>query len=96
MKINDVIAKLVVAKDWIARYAVIIFIVCVGLVFSFLTLRIASYSNQEPSDDQIEERLSTAQTVKLNNEAVQKIQELQDRNISLESLFDNGRNNPFE
>ncbi len=96
MKTSDIIARLVIIKDWVAHHAVIIFVVCVGLVFGFLTLRIASYSNEEPSDDQIEERLSTAQALRLNNEAIQKIQELQDRNISLESLFDNGRDNPFE
>lgn len=93
---KDLLAKLTTFKNFIARYAVIIFIVIVSLVFAFLVYRIASYSNQEPNDDQIEERLSSFSSVKLDDETVQKIEELQDRNISLESLFNNGRANPFE
>jgi len=96
MKKEIIIAKLNTAKDFVTRYAVIIFFVGVALVFGFLILRIASYSNYEPSDDQIEESLNTIRTVRLDDEAVQKIEELQDRNISLESLFNNGRDNPFE
>jgi hypothetical protein len=96
MKLNNIAAKLTIVRDQVGRHTVIIFVICVGLVFGFLTLKIAGYSNDEPSDVQIEERLSTLQTVRLDDEAVQKIEELQDRNISLESLFNNGRNNPFE
>ena len=96
MKLKNISEKLLKIKPFIARYAVIIFIVGVALVFIFLTLRIANYSDIEPTDDQIDERLSTLQTIKLNEEAVQKIQELQDHNINIESLFDNGRDNPFE
>jgi hypothetical protein len=96
MKLDNLTAKLTIVRDRVGRYVVIIFVICVALVFGFLTLKISSYSNNEPNDTQIEERLSTLQTVKLNDEAVQKIEELQDRNISLESLFNNGRDNPFE
>lgn len=96
MKLDNITAKLTIVRDKVGRYAIIIFIICVALVFGFLTIKIANYSNDEPNDAQIEERLSTLKTVKLNDEAVQKIEELQDRNINLESLFNNGRANPFE
>jgi hypothetical protein len=96
MKLNNITAKLTIAKDFASRYIVIIFVICVALIFGFLTLKIANYSNDEPTDDQIEERLGALQTVRLNDDAVQKIKELQDQNISLDSLFNNGRDNPFE
>jgi hypothetical protein len=96
MKLNNITTKLPIIKDQVSRYAIIIFVICVAVVFGFLTIKIANYSNNEPNDAQIEERLSTLQTVKLNDEAVGKIEELQDRNINLESLFNNGRDNPFE
>lgn len=96
LDVKDLLAKLITFKNFVVRYIVIISILLVALVFAFLTYRIASYSNQEPNDDQIEERLSTFRSVKLDDAAVQKIEELQDRNISLESLFNNGRANPFE
>lgn len=96
MKLDIIIAKLSIVKDFIARFAVIVFILFVALVFGFLTLNIANYANHEPTEEQIEERLSSLRRVSLDEEAVQKIQELQDQNINLESLFDNGRDNPFE
>jgi hypothetical protein len=96
MKKDIILTKLNFVKDFIVRYAVMIFFVGIALVFGFLILKISSYSNYEPSDDQIEESLTAVRTVRLNDEAVQKIEELQDRNISLESLFNNGRANPFE
>jgi hypothetical protein len=96
MKLDFILNKLSTVKDFIARYAVILFIVFVALVFGFLTLRIANYSNHEPTEVQIEETLSSIKTVKLDEESIEKIEELQDRNINLESLFNNGRANPFE
>ena len=96
MKIDTIIAKLSIVKDIITRFSVIIFVIFLGLVFGFLTFNIANYSNREPSDDQIEERLSSLKTVNLNQQAVDKINELRDQNINIESLFNNGRANPFE
>jgi len=96
MKIATLLEKLIVIKDFLARFTVIIFVFFVALVFAILTLNIANYSNREPSDDQIEERLSSLKTVNLNEQAIQKIQELESYSISIESLFNNGRANPFE
>lgn len=93
---KKLLSQLNTIKNFIVRWAVIIFIVGTALVFVFLIFRISSLSNYEPTDDQIEERLSATNAVRLDSDAVQKIEELQDRNISLESLFNNGRANPFE
>jgi hypothetical protein len=96
MNINNILAKLAPLKNFIIKNSVIIFIVMVGAIFGFITLRIASYSNIEPSYDQVDERKSSLRAVKLDDSAVQKIELLEDRNISIESLFNNGRANPFE
>ena len=61
-----------------------------------MTFNIARYSNAEPDEIQIEEKKVSLKTVKLNDRAVQKIKELEDKNINIESLFNNGRDNPFE
>jgi hypothetical protein len=96
MKLEPLITRLIKSKEFIARFAVIIFIVSVALVFGFLTFEIAHYSNREPNQDQVDERLSSLKTVKLDSQAVQKIEQLQDQNIGIDSLFNNGRANPFE
>lgn len=93
---DTIINKLLPIKNFIGRYSVIIFIIAVVSVLSFMTLRIAHYANLEPSDSQIDEKKASLKNTKLDEAAISKIKELQDKNISIESLFDNGRNNPFE
>jgi predicted patatin/cPLA2 family phospholipase len=61
-----------------------------------MTLQISRYSNAEPTADQIEDKKNSLKQVVLNEEAVEKIQELEDQNINIEALFNNGRANPFE
>lgn len=96
MNKENIIKKLQPIKLFIIRYAVIIFIIVVAGIFGFMTLQISVYSNAEPTSDQIEEKKNSLSQVKLNDEAAQKIQELEDKNINIESLFNNGRANPFE
>ena len=93
---QDITNQLTPIKTFITRYAVIIFVFSVVSVFAFLTLRIASYANMEPTTVQQDERMSSLTAVKLDENSINKIRQLQDRNINIESLFDNGRANPFE
>ncbi|HUD03289.1 MAG TPA: hypothetical protein VMR51_00635 [Patescibacteria group bacterium] len=96
MKLKKILDKLLPIKNFVVRYAVLIFIVCVVGIFSFMTLLIAHYSNLEPTQYQIEDTKSSLKTFKLDDNAVQKINQLQDQNINIETLFNNGRANPFE
>ena len=62
----------------------------------FLVIRIGELSRSEPSQEQIDERLQNIKAPKVDQTAIDSLKSLQDRNISISSLFDNGRNNPFE
>lgn len=81
---------------FIVRYAVVIFVVSVVGIFTYMTLSIARYANLDPTTSQEEDRKASVSAVKLDEKSVNKIKELQDQNISIESLFDNGRANPFQ
>lgn len=96
MNKENLIKKLQPVKQFIVRYAVLIFIILVAGILGFMTLQISLYSNAEPTSDQIDEKKNSLKQVKLNDESAQKIQELEDKNINIESLFNNGRDNPFE
>lgn len=93
---QDITNQLLPIKTFVTRYAVIIFVFSVVSVFTFLTLQIANYANMEPTAAQQAERMSSLSSVKLDENSINKIRQLQDRNINIESLFDNGRANPFE
>ena len=96
MNKENIVNKLQPVKLFVTRYAVIIFIIVVAGIFGFMALQISIYSSSEPTSDQIDEKKSNLSQVRLNDEAAQKIQELEDKNINIESLFNNGRANPFE
>lgn len=96
MNIDTYVAKLIPVKEFIARYAVILFIIGVVAIFSFMTLGIAHFSDRKPTIVEETEKRMSVKVVKLDEKSINKIKELQDQNISIESLFDNGRENPFE
>lgn len=96
MKIDSITTKFIPVRNFIARYAVVIFVVSIVAVFAFMTLSIAHYANLEPTQDQTDEQKNSLTKLKLDEKSISKIKELQDQNISIESLFDNGRANPFQ
>ncbi len=96
MKLDAIITKLTPAKDFIVRYAVIIFVLSVVAIFAYMTLNIAHFANLDPTSNQLDEKTNSLTAVKLDEKSITKIKQLQDQNINIESLFDNGRANPFQ
>lgn len=67
-----------------------------AFMMSLITIKAGEYSRIEPSQAEVESKISGSSSKKLDQEALDKLNELQERNISIDSLFDNGRTNPFE
>lgn len=82
--------------DFIRKYAVFTAgIVLLGL-YGFLIFSINNSIQAEPSEDAVAERLKTVQRPRVDQKTLNKIQELQDQHIQVQSLFDDARNNPFQ
>ena len=81
---------------FIKRYSVIIFFLIFAGLAGFLVMRIGELSRAEPSQMQIDEKIKDIPKAKIDDDVIAKLRELQDKNISIEALFDNGRTNPFE
>ena len=96
MKLDKILAKLLSIRDFFYRYKVVIFVIVIVGIFGFMTMRIAHFSNLDPTELQIENTQNSLNNIKLDSNAVQKINELQSQNINIESLFNNGRSNPFD
>ncbi len=80
---------------FLKRYAVLIFIVAIVGIYGFLVFRINSLVQTEPSEDAVTEKLQNVKRPKIDQSAIDKIQQLQGQNIEVKSLFDQARNNPF-
>jgi Tfp pilus assembly protein PilO len=95
LDLKEIPAKLTPVIEWAKRYVVMIFIACLVGACGFLVLRISTLASSEPSDDAVAEKLKTVQRPKLDQAAVDKIEQLKDQNVEVQSLFDQARQSPF-
>jgi hypothetical protein len=79
----------------VKRFMVPIFLLFVLGVNGFLIYRINQYSSQEPSQEQVLELQSTIKRIVIDEESIDKILKLEERNIAVKSLFKEARDNPF-
>src|SRR5437868_14385235 len=68
-------------------------VILVLLVYVFVVLKINTLANAEPGPDQ--ENTVTASIPKIDGNAVNQIQSLENNNTEIHSLFEQARNNPF-
>ncbi len=95
LDIKQISAKIMPLIERLRRYAVLGFFVLIAFLFGFLILRISSYAQTEPSEDAVTEKLTTVQRPKIDQNALLKIQQLEDQNVEVKSLFERARDNPF-
>jgi Tfp pilus assembly protein PilO len=96
MNLDTLTSKLSPIKIIVSKHAVIIFVLSTVTIFGYMTFTISKLANLDPTDTQIDERKASLKQIKLNDNAIEKIESLEDQNINIESLFNNGRANPFE
>lgn len=93
---RDLLGKLNAGLAKLRRFSFLAFLIFVGLIYGFLVLRINSLSNMEPTDTAVSSQVKAARVPKIDEEVVQQLKSLQDNSVSVQSLFDEARNNPFQ
>lgn len=78
------------------RYSTFISIIAMLLIYAFLVVRISMLSQAEPNESAIAEQSNTVKRLKIDQNSINKIEELQDQSIEVKSLFKDARDNPFE
>lgn len=87
--------KLMPALKLVRHYLVFGVFMVFMLTYVLLMLRINQLSAVEPTDDQVNNKLQTIQRPTVDQQTLSKIQQLQDENIQVRTLFDQARQNPF-
>ena len=95
LNITSLKNKLTGVKNWVVRYRILLFVIVVSSVLGFMILRIAQMSTQEPTEQQKAEALLTVKVVKIDEKAITVIKQLESKNISIQTLFEPGRYDPF-
>ena len=96
LDISSIVSKLGTIKQKASKYLTLAFIVLVLGMYSFLVFRINNLISSDPSDDAVTEKLQTVQRPKIDQSAVDKIQQLQDNSTDVQTLFKAARENPFQ
>ena len=78
------------------RYSVVIFLLFLIGIYGFLAWRVVTLDKTEPDPADISAQLKTASVPHIDADVVAKIQALQDNSVSVQSLFDEARQNPFQ
>jgi hypothetical protein len=78
------------------RYVVVIFTVTTVALYGFLIFQISQASQAEPSPDAVAQQLTAVKRLKVDQQAIDKIQQLQDQSVNVQSLFQTARDNPFQ
>lgn len=95
-RIQELLTKLVENAPKLRRYSLVSFIVLVALLYGFLTLRVTSLSNQQPSETEISSQINASQVPHIDKNVVRQLQSLEDNSVSVQALFNQARSNPFQ
>lgn len=79
-----------------SKYLHMIIFIVFAIMMGMTIQRAGNLSNSEPSASEIKDKISSLGTKKVDQDSLDKLKELQEQSVSIESLFDNGRTNPFE
>lgn len=74
------------------RYRVLIFVVIVALSYGYMVFTINQATSAEPDSSDA----TPTQTAHVNPDVVKQLQQLQDNSVSVQSLFNQARENPFQ
>jgi hypothetical protein len=77
-------------------YSVTIFAIFVLASYGFLVYQISALSNIKPNEEQVLEQQQVIKRPQIDEETVRKIEQLEDQNIAVQSLFKAARDNPFQ
>lgn len=94
--IKELVAKLISLVQKTRRYSVLAFLLLVFTLYGFILLRINSLGNIQPSSDAVNSHVQAAHVLNIDKSVVKQLQSLQDNSVSVKSLFNQARSNPFQ
>lgn len=72
-----------------------LFIIILLGLYAYLVLQVNELTQTEADETEVLERLQSTSRPQIDQQAVDKILELQDQNVQVEVLFQEARDNPF-
>ncbi len=80
----------------VQRYSFVLFLIFVLVIYGFILLRINTLSSMAPSEEAITTQTGSARVLRIDQSVLHQLQSLQDNSVSVKTLFEDARNNPFQ
>lgn len=96
LSLKDLPAQLGELLGKTRRYAVILFLLLVAAVYGFMVVRISAMQNAQPTNAADSQQVTTVVTPRIDPGLIKQLKQLQDNSVSVKSLFDQARSNPFQ
>lgn len=90
---KNIVPQLKAAGRTVGKFKGILFFLCLALLYGFILFRINTYMSEGPSDSDVSAAQGTTQP-HIDAATVQKIKDLKDNSVNVQSLF-GSRQNPF-
>lgn len=96
LDLNSLMNGLRLFAPRLLRFAVVFFVLLLAGVYGFVLWRVQSLSAVQPTDADVSAQVKLSATPHINQTTVKQMQDLQDNSVSVHTLFDEARNNPFQ
>jgi len=78
------------------KYFPLLFCLLLALVYGFLFFQVQQLNNAEPSATDVTNQSQTSQVPHIDQTTLTQLKNLQDNSVSVQSLFNDARSNPFQ
>ena len=97
MKLNKdiILARLQSILPIFRRYRLFLFMIAFLGIYIFLVMRINQLTQSEPPLTSVDDQQKVIKPLKIDQESINKMLQLEDQNIETKSLFKQARDNPF-
>jgi hypothetical protein len=93
--LKTIIASLQGVFQQARHYSLALFLVLVFVLYGFLMYRINLLSQAQPSSVTVNQA-GAAQSLRIDQNVIHQLQSLQDNSVSVKTLFNDARSNPFQ
>ncbi len=80
---------------FLKRFGITLTLLLFLAVYAFLVIRVNSFANVEPADDEVQAKVNTIARPRIDRGIIDTVTDFEQRNIETQTLFQQARNNPF-
>lgn len=96
LDLQELLDKALETLEYTKRYAPLIFCVFLVFIYCFIVYRVQLLNASEPSPSDISVKSQTASVPHIDPAVLRQLQQLQDNSVSVQTLFNGSRSNPFQ